>query len=357
MTSVKPLAKRIGAVVLPELPNDLGVVWRPLQPADSVRLFDLIVAAEVADQAPYRTSLEEVEEFFDGEWKDFDTDSLVGIDQSGQFVVYGLIEMPPGDTTTIRAYLSGAVHPDSRGVGLGTAAVNWLKAVAAFRLSRLETTANGRIAAVLENNAPGHGELFAAAGFTPRRFYHSLRRAIVGPAAGPLPQIDLGDGLELRPFSTGLDEPVRLAHNDSFRDHWGSEPKTAQDWAQGRSPFMPEWSFVVVDTAASAELATELGCADGPVVAGYIMVSKYEQDWVVSGYSSGYIDTLGVRRHYRGRGIASKLLVTVMTKLGEQGIEAVELDVDSANPSGAFGMYTNLGFEITNGSTMYSIEY
>ena len=51
MTSVKPLAKRIGAVVLPELPNDLGVVWRPLQPADSVRLFDLIVAAEVADQA------------------------------------------------------------------------------------------------------------------------------------------------------------------------------------------------------------------------------------------------------------------------------------------------------------------
>ena len=116
------LAQRISPVDVPALPADLGVVWRPLHYTDSQRLFELIEMAEIADQTHFRTSLSEVQEFFDGEWRNPETDSLVGVDQTGKFVAYGLLEFPPGDTTIKRAYVSGAVHPESRGVGLGSSA-------------------------------------------------------------------------------------------------------------------------------------------------------------------------------------------------------------------------------------------
>jgi ribosomal protein S18 acetylase RimI-like enzyme len=93
------------------------------------------------------------------------------------------------------------------------------------------------------------------------------------------------------------------------------------------------------------------------MVAGYIHVGKYEHDWEVAGYSSGYIELLGVRRDYRGQKIALALITEAMRLLHENGIEYAELDVDSENPSGAFGIYTNLGFEVTTGSRMFSLEF
>ena len=71
------------------------------------------------------------------------------------------------------------------------------------------------------------------------------------------------------PWSTELDEQVRLAHNEAFADHWGSEPRTAQEWAQGRSMFAPTWSFAAIDEATGE-------------VAGYLMSARYEQDWAIA---------------------------------------------------------------------------
>lgn len=341
-----PLSQRVEVWPKLPLPDDLGVVWRPLHATDAQRLYELIARAEEADQAHFRTSLVEVQEFFDGDWKNPETQSLVGVDQTGKFVVYGLIEMPPGDTSTRRAYLSGAVHPDSRTVGLGSACARWLTVAAQEHLARIDDAVPGRIATVLEDNAPEHAKIFTELGFTTQRFYRTLRRDL----SQELPHIDLEPGLELLPYSEALDEPTRRAHNDAFRDHWGSQPKTSEDWNQGRAMFLPEGTFVVVDTAKLDE--------DGePFVVGYLWASKYEQDWAVNGFTSGYIDILGVRREYRGRKIGVRLLLAAMTQYRALGLQYAELDVDSANPSGALGIYTQLGFEVSSGSTMYSLEY
>lgn len=340
------LAQRITPVPVPVLPTDLGVVWRPLHYTDSQRLYELIEMAEIADQAHFRTSLLEVQEFFDGQWRNPETDSLVAVDQTGKFVAYGLLEFPPGDKTIKRAYVSGAVHPESRGVGLGTICVRWLTATAQNYLSQFDLAVAGRIASVLEDNAAEHVQLFVDNGFAPQRFYRSLRRNL----ELPVPTVELGPSLELREFSEVLDEPIRRAHNDAFRDHWGSQPKTSEDWTASRSMFQSDWSFAVVDT--------DKVDTDGlPLVAGYIMSSRFEQDWEGNGFSSGYIDNLGVRRDYRGQKVAMKLLVAVFERFRGSGMQYAELDVDSGNPSGAFGWYSQLGFEVASGSTMYSLEY
>lgn len=326
------------------LPGDLGLTWRPLTPQDADALFGLIAAIETFDRPPYRTAPSEVTEMLEGEWKDLDSDTIAGVDATGVMRAYATVEIRPGDTGTIRAFVGGGVHPEARGVGVGTALVAWMTARGRARLADRTDRVPGRIAAYLEDTAPDHWRLYEGAGYTAQRFYTTLRRDL----RADVPDGALEPGLRLLPWSEELDEATRLAHNDAFRDHWGSEPATTQSWVQGRSMFAPAWSFVVVDDTRST--------GGEPVVVGYLLSGRYEQDWPVAGYSSGYIEMLGVRREYRGRKIAIALLAAAMTAYKEDGIDYAELDVDTDNPSGAFGLYSTLGFTKVQGSRMYSIE-
>ncbi|SDD02977.1 Acetyltransferase (GNAT) family protein [Sanguibacter gelidistatuariae] len=332
------------SVTQAELPGDLGLTWRPLTPQDADALFALIGAIETFDAPPYRTSPGEVAEMLEGDWKDLDADTVAGIDATGELRAYATVEIRPGDVGTIRAFVAGGVHPQARGVGLGAALVAWMTDRARIKLVARSDRGPGRIAAYLEDTAPDHWRLYEGAGYTAQRFYSTLRRDLRVDVHEPI----LEPGLRLVAWSEDVDDATRLAHNDAFRDHWGSEPATTESWVQGRSTFAPGWSFVVVDDSRS--ITGEL------FVAGYLLSGRYEQDWPVAGYSSGYIEMLGVRREYRGRKIAIALLAAVMTAYREDGIEYAELDVDTDNPSGAFGLYSTLGFTKVQGSRMYSIE-
>jgi len=254
---------------------------------------------------------------------------------------YGCLEARPGDETTQRVFVMGGVHPLSRGAGVGRALVAWMTRRAKDILEESDKDVPGRIAAYLEDTSPSHWHLYEAAGYQANRFYSNLRRDLREPVRHP----ELDGGLRIVPWSEELDDAVRLAHNDAFRDHWGSEPATPESWAQGRSMFAPGWSFVALDDSAGT-----------PDVAAYLLSGRYEQDWPVAGYSSGYIETLGVRRQYRGRKLAVALLGAAMEAYKASGMEYAELDVDTDNPSGAFGLYSTLGFTKAQGSRMYSIE-
>lgn len=327
------------------LPVDLGLIWRSADAADTELLFTLISAIESADAQPYRTSRVEVAQTFEGDWKNPATDTVIGIDDTGVARAYAWLETRPGDETTQRVFVMGGVHPVARGVGIGRALVSWLTERAQQILGASPKQIPGRIAAYLEDSSPEHWRLYEAAGYAASRFYSNLRRSLADPILHP----DLDTGLRIAPWSPSLDEGVRLAHNDAFRDHWGSEPATPESWAQGRAMFAPEWSMVVLDD-------TRAPVAGAPFVAGYLLSGRYEHDWPIAGYTSGYIETLGVRRKYRGRKIAIALLSAAMTRYKDSGLEYAELDVDGDNPSGAFGLYTSLGFTKVQGSRMYSIE-
>lgn len=345
-SELPPLSERVPYQELPKLPTDLGLTWRALVREDARKLSDLISLIEVNDDSPFRTSFEETVELFDGDWKNLSSDTIVAVSEAGEFLAYGLLHMPPGDNTMTRVLMDGGVHPSVREIGIGQAVVAWLSARAHNMLREKNTGLPGRIASYLQDNAQHNWELFEEAGFKPRRFYKSLRRDL----SRPIDSVQLAPQLKLEHFTMELDDAVREAHNDAFRDHWGSQPHTPESWVQGRAQFRPEWSFVVVDE-------DNLDSFGAPVVAGYVLVNKYEQDWEAFGFSSGYIDMLGVRRDYRGQKIALALLARAMQTLAEDNIEFAELDVDSENPSGALGMYTHLGFEVSSGSRMYSLEF
>ncbi|MDM8085442.1 GNAT family N-acetyltransferase [Cellulomonas cellasea] len=342
MTSdlLRPLAERAQPPQAPTLPPaSLGLAWRPLTAADVADLAALCWAVEAADAAPFRTSLEETAERFEGSWKRPELDTLAGFDASGRMLAFGQVTTSPGDEGTVRAFLEGGVHPDARGRGVGRALVAWMEGRGRQLLAESGKDLPARLLTYLEADHHGGIELFAGAGFTPRRYYTEMRRSL----ADDLPTTTLADGFSLAPWTPELDDAVRRAHNEAFADHWGSEPMTPEAWGLRSASFVPGWSQVVVEDATGE-------------VAGYLMSARYEQDWPVLGHTFGYTSLLGVRRPWRGRGLAVALLGWAMGAYRADGMEFARLGVDTANPSGAHGLYAALGYEVDGGSVMCSIE-
>jgi mycothiol synthase len=335
-----PIAVRAAAPAEVPWPDAaLGLSWRALGVRDASELAVLVAAIESADAPPFRSSIEEVTGWFDGEWKDHALDTVAGFDPDGVLRAYAQVTTAPGEVHVVRAFLSGGVHPTWRGRGVGRALVAWMQARGRQLLAASGKDVPGRICAYLEDSAPASQALFAAAGFAPIRYYSEMRR----PLTAPLPTIAVPDGLHLRPWTPKVDEAVRVAHNEAFADHWGSEPRTPETWSHGRSMFAAPWSLVAFDDATGE-------------VAGYLLSSRYEHDWPILGYSAGYTELLGVRRAWRGRGVGTALLAAAMELYRADGMQFAELGVDTANPSGAHGLYASLGYEAFHGSTLVTIE-
>jgi ribosomal protein S18 acetylase RimI-like enzyme len=153
-------------------------------------------------------------------------------------------------------------------------------------------------------------------------------------------------GLRLTTYAEApeLDARVMDAFNDSFRDHWSFEPITAHDWQQfmiGRSVFRPDLTYLVLD---------------GDEVAAFSLNRVDPEETARQGYSAGWIGTLGTRRGWRKRGLASTLLVEGMRAFKAEGLEFAALGVDAHNPTGALGLYESLGFVSYKTTVAYEKE-
>ncbi len=168
------------------------------------------------------------------------------------------------------------------------------------------------------------------AGLEPVRWFSKMQRDL----ADDIPEPPLPRDLELATVTPADLERLRVARNDSFRDHWGSQPWTAEEWAaeHGRSTFRPDLSVMALD---------------GDRVAGFVLTHVYEEDFAAQGYRGGELPLVGVIRDHRGRGIAPALIAETLRRHRAAGYERVSLSVDAENPSGALGLYTGLGFAPT----------
>lgn len=333
-----PIADRADAPVVVEEPSvHLGLTWRPLGPADAEAWHGLLGAIEAADDVPRKATLEEVADWLTTPWVDLATDTLAGFDHTGRLRAYGFVEIRPGDETCVRAFLDGGVHPEWRGGGLGRALVAWMEGRGRQMLAATGRSGPARLAAFVHASARGYRQLYAAAGFSPIRWYSDMRRDL----AVPLPETPVPAGLTIETWHPELDEAVRLAHNAAFRDHWGSQPHSPASWERWRGPLAaPEWTLVATDEAGQ--------------VAGYLLSERHGAE--VQGFSSGFVGALGVVPPWRRHGLAAALLGAAMRLYRDAGMAYATLDVDTENPMGAHGLYTRLGFQPTHQSVLYSVE-
>ncbi len=162
-------------------------------------------------------------------------------------------------------------------------------------------------------------------GFEFLRRYYTMRMKI-----SSAPAIRQVDGIEIR--NLDISDPAEVAlwhkvHQDAFSQHFGFAPRDLEKWR----------SLVIDDIFIDPKGVFMAFDNDGPV--GFCQCTdEYSED------NKGYISSLGVAREYQGSGIGEALLQTGVSHCVNKGYESVELNVDTANESGALKLYEKVGF-------------
>jgi len=235
--------------------------------------------------------------------------------------------------------------------------LRWQSARAHEALTEQETADSAtalipwRIIASHEEHLTDRNALFDAAGYVAIRWFHNMVRPL-GGGSPPIPEIMVPEGLHLAPWTEDLDESVRLAHNDSFAGHWGSQPRDDELWKESvteHRTFRRDWSHVAIDATGSTG-------DGGPTVVGYLAAHSYPQDWPARGYSQGWVSLVGVRPAWRGRRLGAALLAENMRCLEADGIDATGLSVDTGNASRALDLYLGMGYAVEHTSVAWALE-
>lgn len=324
-----------------ELPlADRGVQWRELHAGDLHALSNLIARIEARDNPPYRTSREEVEEMLSeaSDWFGIAAFASRGMAR-GEMVAF--MQMVVRQTGNIECLCQGGVDPRFRRIGLGGALVQWQTDAARHVLSL--TPYAGQAGCVVTNVDPGNEELedhLKRLGYHWSRTYYELRAELSDLPPAP----DLGSYLRIEEWGPQWEDATRRAANRLNEQEWG-RPLTEEQWLMGRTAFVPEWSFVAVDYRG-----------DRPKVAGFLLASRYEQDWAALGWKEGYIDQMGVLADWRHAAVVDALIIATMHAQNRDGMERVGTGLGSANQSSALAVYESLGFRVVGQTRLYALD-
>jgi mycothiol synthase len=292
---------------------------KPPTPFDarSLTLDDAHAAAAVAG-AVEQAYAEEPETIDPAEVRDWWSRSNLRRDTLGIFgedagmVAYGTVRAQ-GDEDV---FLDAFVHPDHTGRGLGSFLLQWAEQEASARGRPLLRTS----ALVADTRAR---PLLEERGFTRVRLFY---RMVVDLDAPP-PEPTWPAGLSVSTFRAGDERVLHDALEEAFADHWGHHARGLDEWQRmvfGREWWDPSLVYLVRD--------------GHEVVAAEMSALRFGMGW---------IESLGTRSEWRGRGLGRALLLAAFGELYRRGQRRIGLAVDAGNETGATQLYRSVGMRVS----------
>lgn len=316
------------SIAQPTLIEEQEYTWRAYEREDISELHALLETASDMDDDDFSDTPDDMQREYEDPWSDPRRDAQIIRNALGKIVAFARVFVNPQPTDHGLAFLWRQIATDARDTTLEQDLLEWMERRAC---ERLEETAGDR-PRIIRAGFPDHmverRELYEAHGYQAVRYFYRMQRDL----AEPIPDVPLPDGLTLRTYGKDIDRQLMEADDEAFRDHWGYEPMMQEDWdvfVIGKSEFRPQLTFVVMD---------------GDEVAGFSINRVREQENKRLGINEGWIGSLGVRRPWRKRGIASFLLCESLRAFRAQGFDTAGLGVDAENLTGALQLYERLGF-------------
>ncbi|MEV7552585.1 GNAT family N-acetyltransferase [Amycolatopsis sp. NPDC089917] len=303
------------------------LTWRPLTREDAEASADLLNAVEAVDGIGENYTAEDTLQELIDPYADLERASLAVFD-GDVMAGYMKIRFKPSAEEVHRVFLDGGVHPAYRRRGIGGALVD--AGVAAAEVVHALHHPDSKL--VMDVNRPeriaGLAELVRSRGFVPVRYFQRMEHTL-GLVDGPV----ILDGFSVEPWSERNDEDFRAVRNEAYRDYWGAVPMPADLWRNKiiNQTFRPEASFLLREEATGAAV-------------GVLVTLWWEADTEATGVRDAHFMVIGTLREYRRRGVAGALMGHALRAAVDQGYDSASLNVDSADPSGAFGVFEKAGF-------------
>ena len=288
--------------------------------------FDGLVFVQTAD---------ELAEEFDGTYCSLDHDVIVAIHESG-IIGVGYTIFLPSETKEERCYIFGTTKPEFRGNGVGTAVMQWASEHGESLLRSTNRTIPKYLRSDMSATNSSAGSLFQSFNMSPVRWNDDL---IIDLANSP--EVFTASGYSIVPWDSSRDEEARITKNQAFMDHWGSTPTSKEGWEQlvHGSTARLDQSFFALDSKNN--------------IVGLLLSHRYESDDEVLGKRIGWIDKLATLAEHRKQSIGRSLITHALAAYQRDGLTHAALDVDTENPTGAYGLYTAVGFSTFRGKVTF----
>ena len=227
----------------------------------------------------------------------------------------------------------GYVHPQFRGLGIGTALLRKVEERARLEMQLAESDLRVYIRNIMSGADQSAREMHESEGYKPIRYHWMMEINLTEPPkVKPFPA-----GIELRPFEKETQAHlVFQAEEEAFHDHWGHTPGNFNNWQLrklGREEFDPTLWHIAWD---------------GDQIAGYAQ-THYRNE-------VGWVGNLGVRRPWRKCGLGEALLLHSFNEFYRRGMTRIGLGVDASNPTGATRLYQKVGMNVAVEDVIYEKE-
>jgi mycothiol synthase len=283
---------------------------RAASPDDAAAVAEVIQAADAADGSTAQTGIDDVL----GYWREFDPAESALVAEADGAVVGYVDVLPSARDVHIDAY----VHPGWRESGLP---LELFRAAEALALER--RTGDEPLRATVGSGNPSAAAVLEREGYARVRAF--FRMGVDLAEAPPAPQWPAG--VEPRPYRAGPDDAVMHATiGEAFEDAWEPRRRSLEEFVRVHA--------TGPDLATEASLIAHAG--DDPAGA---ILSKRK-------HGGGWIESIGVRRPWRRRGLGLALLRAALAAFYDGGERFVGLGVDAASKTGATRLYERAGMRV-----------
>lgn len=291
----------------------------------------ILRACSEADRLEQAVSLESVRGEFQHLINCDPERDAVFVKVNGEPIAFGRVFWYPPASGEIVYVVRGAVLPEWRRRGIGTALLGWQEA----RLREIAAAhpAGGR----REFGVDAFEHQQDKCALLERGGYQvvTMIAEMVRPELASIPAAPLPAGFEVRPAREADFRAIFDAEQEAFREHFGWMDRTGSPDFEGWYTHHPDFDPSLWRVAWH-----------GDEVAGMVRSFILTDENRAFNRRRGYAENISVRAPYRRRGLARALLVQSLHALRERGMEEAALSVHMENANRALDLYEGVGFRV-----------
>lgn len=303
-----------------------GYTARPPVRDDAQELMEILRACDIDLMGESDMSLID----FLGDWEgvDLERNAMAVFAPDGSAAAYADRDERSATVSSLYAY----VRPSQMGRGLGTFLAAWGERRAREAMADAPDDERVVIRQYIHERAERTHALLSSQGYAPVRTTYIMEIDLAGPPeVSPMP-----NGVTARPFVPGQDEAATHdAVEEAFADLWGRPPATLEFFLnKTRRPYFDPAMWLLAE--------------DGERIVGTVLADVIDD--------KGWIETVGVRRAYRGRGLALAMLQRAFANYWERGVTSIGLSVDAQSLTGATRLYERAGMRVKERYILFEKE-